>query len=97
MLKENHIHISMTENGDPYENAVAERVNGILKDEFDLDELPGGLAENRRLAKESIDIYNQIRPHLSCSMLTPVQMHEQDNIKIKTWRNGKAPRNRVIS
>lgn len=97
MLKENHVQISMTENGDPYENAVAERVNGILKDEFDLGDLPGGLRENRKLTRVSIKLYNQLRPHLSCSMLTPVQMHAQKRMTIKTWRNGKAPRNRVIS
>ncbi len=48
ILKENNIRISMTENGDPYENAVAERVNGILKDEFNLGELPGEMKAIRQ-------------------------------------------------
>ncbi len=97
ILKKNHIQISMTENGDPYENAVAERVNGILKDEFDIGELPGEIADIRKQAGQSINIYNQLRPHLSCKMLTPVQMHAQDKIRIKTWRNEKTSNNPVIT
>lgn len=96
-LKKHKVKISMTENGDPYENPVAERVNGILKDEFDLGEMPGHLLDNRKLTRESIDIYNRLRPHLSCSMLTPVQMHAQDRIAVKTWRKEKASSNRVIT
>jgi len=56
ILKENNIQISMTENGDPYENAVAERVNGILKDEFNLGELPGEMKDIRHQAtNQTID------------------------------------------
>lgn len=95
-LNEYSIKISMTENGDPYENAIAERVNGILKDEFELGDLPGNLSHNRKLTHESINIYNRLRPHLSCRMLTPVQMHAQSQTKIITWRK-KASRNQVIS
>ncbi len=81
-LKENGIEISMTENGGPYENAVAERVNGILKDEFGLSDKFENIMQAKELTKESIKIYNQLRPHLSCSMLTPNQMHLQDKIKL---------------
>jgi putative transposase len=87
----------MTQNGDPYENAVAERVNGILKDEFNLGELPGEMQDIRRQAKQSINIYNSLRPHMSCELLTLLQMHAQDKIKIKTWRNEKASKNLVIT
>jgi len=97
ILKENHIRISMTENGDPYENAVAERVNGILKDEFNLGELPGEMKDIRQQTKQSINIYNSLRPHMSCELLTPLQMHAQDKVKIKTWRNEKASNNLVIT
>lgn len=97
VLKDNHIQVSMTENGDPYENAVAERVNGILKDEFDLGNLPGEIQEIRKLAAQSIDTYNQMRPHLSCEMLTPVQMHAQKKVRVKTWRNEKASNNLAIT
>ena len=70
-LIDNKITISMTENGDPYENAVAERVNGILKDEFGLSEQLINKIEANKQTAQSIEIYNSLRPHLSCQMLTP--------------------------
>lgn len=88
-LKQNDIAISMTENGDPYENAIAERVNGILKDEFGLAEQLTNISEAMQQTVQSIRIYNNNRPHLSCSMLTPVQMHQQEQIKVKSY-NKKA-------
>ncbi|MCT3957488.1 transposase, partial [Elizabethkingia anophelis] len=88
-LKENGINISMTENGDPYENAIAERVNGILKDEFGLYDKLENILQAKELAKQSIQIYNQLRPHLSCSMLTPNQMHQQDRIKLISFKKKK--------
>lgn len=81
----NNIRISMTENGDPYENAVAERINGILKGEFGLSERFENLEQCHRQLKQSIQIYNTQRPHLSCMMLTPEQMHNQSDIQVKTW------------
>jgi transposase InsO family protein len=85
-LNENGIIISMTENGDPYENAIAERINGILKYEFLLIEGFSNHLQAVNVIKESIDIYNEKRPHLSCEMLTPNQAHKQQNIKLKTWK-----------
>ena len=85
VLKKNNIQISMTENGDPYENAVAERMNGILKDEFGLAEQMESLSEAIYQTKQGISIYNTLRPHLSCQMLTPMQMHNQQTIKLKKW------------
>ena len=85
-LQKNGIHISMTENGDPYENAVAERVNGILKDEFGLGERFEDDKQCQKQIDESILTYNNLRPHLSCQMMTPDQMHKQQVIKIKTWK-----------
>ena len=85
-LLENNITISMTENGSPYDNAVAERVNGILKDEFGLSEQLDNHSEALLQVKESIHAYNVLRPHLSCEMLTPEQMHQQKNIKIRTYK-----------
>lgn len=85
-LKRNDIKISMTEQSDPYENAIAERVNGILKDEFKLDEV----FENFELLEQQVDqaiaLYNQVRPHLSIRMLTPNQAHNQKRIKIRKWK-----------
>ena len=85
-LKENNVKISMTENGDPYENAIAERINGILKYEFLIIE---GFSNHLRavnVIKESISIYNEERPHLSCEMLTPNQAHKQQNMQPKKWK-----------
>jgi len=80
----------MTENGDPYENAIAERVNGILKDEFGLYDKFENIIDAKELARQSIEIYNQLRPHLSCSMLTPNQMHQQDKIKLTSFKKKKS-------
>lgn len=88
-LKENSINISMTENGDPYENAIAERVNGILKDEFGLYDKFENILQVKELTRQSIEIYNQLRPHLSCSMLTPNQMHQQDRMKLISFKKKK--------
>lgn len=88
-LTENNINISMTENGSPYDNAVAERVNGILKDEFGLSEQLDGLSEALLQVKESVYAYNFLRPHLSCQMLTPEQMHGQKSIEIKTYKKAQ--------
>jgi putative transposase len=88
-LKGNNIIISMTENGDPYENAIAERVNGILKDEFGLSDKFESIMQAKKLTRQSIEIYNKLRPHLSCSMLTPNQMHQQDKIKLKSFKKKK--------
>jgi putative transposase len=76
LLKINGIRISMTENGDPYENALAERVNGILKDKWLNLERFNCFEQARDRIDQVIAIYNELRPHLSCGMKTPVQMHE---------------------
>jgi transposase InsO family protein len=89
-LLKNNIQISMTENGDPYENAVAERMNGILKDEFGLGEKLGDLQEALHQTRQSIRIYNHLRPHQSCHYLTPLQVHQQQTITIKTWKKKTA-------
>lgn len=85
LLKAKGIQISMTENGDPYENAIAERINGILKDEFGLSERFESLDQAKMQTNQSIKTYNTLRPHLSCNMTTPVKMHQQDKIRLKTW------------
>lgn len=86
LLHSNTIKCSMTESYDPYANAVAERVNGILKQEFIGHNRKIQLPLMKSLVKNSIDIYNAYRPHLSCKMKTPEQMHQQHQIKIKTYK-----------
>ncbi len=85
----------MTESYNPYANAVAERVNGILKQEFLLEDYNMNTAMMRGLVKESIEKYNAIRPHLSCEMLTPNQMYKQENVIINTYRKNKHQPDRV--
>ena len=76
----------MTQNSDPYENAVAERINGILKQEFNVDKFNLKLAVMKVLVKNAIDIYNNKRPHYSNYMLTPSQMHQQSVVKMRTYK-----------
>ncbi|MBB5441408.1 transposase InsO family protein [Pedobacter sp. AK017] len=90
ILLKNKIAISMTENGSPYENAIAERVNGILKTEFDLYESKTGIKETTLRIRESIRIYNELRPHASCDYMIPEQAHLEQGILKKRWRQQKA-------
>jgi putative transposase len=75
MSSENNCRISMTENGDPYENALAERMNRTLKEEFGLGEVIKTKELAYRLVEEAVDLYNNYRPHLSLSMKTPNEIH----------------------
>ncbi len=65
---------SMTDGYDCYQNALAERVNGILKNEYLLSK-PNDLADARRMVAESVVIYNQRRPHLALKYKTPDEVH----------------------
>jgi transposase InsO family protein len=85
ILTDNNISISMTQSGSPYDNAIAERVNGILKDEFGLDHVFKTIDQLKKQTSESIKIYNEQRPHLSNQMLTPEKMHLQELLKPKKW------------
>lgn len=87
LLTNHNIAISMTENGDPYENAIAERVNGILKTEFRLCSNSVGFEDTRQLVAQSVKAYNELRPHASCNYLTPQQAHEQTGALHKRWKN----------
>lgn len=89
VLKKHGIQISMSAKGNPYENAVAERVNGILKSEFYLDRYFDNINQVRHIVKESILIYNTQRPHASCDYLTPDEAHECKGILKKRWKNYK--------
>lgn len=87
ILFENKVSISMTQNGDPYENAIAERVNGILKAEFDIDRNVGSFEQLKLSISKIIQAYNTIRPHASLGYLTPLQAHQQEGDLIKNWKN----------
>lgn len=72
--QKHNIRCSMTDGYDCYQNALAERVNGILKNEYLLHK-PKNLEEARRMVAESIEIYNVRRPHMSLKYKTPDEMH----------------------
>ena len=86
LLKKKNLNCSMTESYDPYANAVAERVNGILKSEFELERYTANIDVMKKIIKQSIDIYNTFRPHYSCYMHTPEYMHKQKKVVIRTYK-----------
>jgi putative transposase len=90
LLEKKKIVPSMTETYDPYANAVAERVNGIIKQEFLLEDYKVDLKTMQLLVAEAVRAYNTLRPHLSCSMNTPEQMHLQRKIKIKSYKKAES-------
>lgn len=87
VLKNNKISISMTENGDPLENAIAERVNGILKVEWIYDQKFENLAQAQGYIRQVIGIYNYERPHTSIEMLTPHKAHLRAGELKRKWTN----------
>lgn len=86
LLYKHNIIVSMTESYDPYANAIAERVNGILKQEFMIEDYALSLDNMRLLVKESVEIYNTKRPHYSCYMKTPEQMHNQERTLVRRYK-----------
>lgn len=91
-LEWNRVSISMTLNGDPYENAQAERVNGILKGEFHLD---AGFKSHEGALEavyRAIETYNTLRPHASCNYLTPEEAHKLTGVLKKRWKKYQKPK-----
>jgi len=89
LLKEHKINISMTENGDPLENAIAERLNGIIKEEYlEMYEI-NTVNQAKVLLQNAVTLYNNERPHMSIGNLTPKQIHHSiKTIKTeKLWKN----------
>jgi transposase InsO family protein len=99
LLKDNNINISMTENGNPLENAIAERINGIIKQEYlehhDID----NIKDARKLLEIAVNLYNNERPHGSISNLTPQFVHCSDNtLKVKKlWKNYYKKKNIIVN
>lgn len=81
----NQIIISMTQNGDPYENAIAERVNGILKGEF-LPKVLHSKQQALELIKKAIKTYNEVRLHSSVNFMTPQKAHLYEGVLTKKWK-----------
>lgn len=87
VLNKNNIRISMTQNGDPLENAIAERVNGILKVEWLYDQKFASFEQAKAYIHKIIHIYNTQRPHSSIDMLTPEQAHLKNGKLKRRWKN----------
>ena len=77
LLKKKKVWISMAKPASPHENAIAERANGILKEEW-LDDIAGETNINpQKYVSQIIKIYNDMRPHESLGKLTPNQVHDE--------------------
>lgn len=87
ILNKNHIQISMTENGDPLENAIAERLNGIIKEEYLEHYQFKNIQELHYKLDQAVNYYNAERPHLSCSMKTPDHVHKNNIATVRKWKN----------
>jgi transposase InsO family protein len=86
LLNKKGVAISMTQSGNPRDNAIAERVNGILKMEL-LEEKYDNIKIAYRSVKQAINIYNTARPHSSLDMLTPDKAHQRTGPLKRRWRN----------
>ncbi|HQS05022.1 MAG TPA: IS3 family transposase [Daejeonella sp.] len=87
LLQDKGIEISMTENGDPLENAIAERINGILKSEYLKHYSPRNFQEAKEYLQVAVKLYNQDRPHFSIGLLTPNEVHSKNINVEKLWKN----------
>lgn len=86
VLQKNNISCSMTQDSDPYENAIAERMNGILKQEFNIDKHDLDLKQTKKVINEAIMLYNNLRPHWTNFFLTPNQMHQTRERKYRVYK-----------
>lgn len=96
LLQDFKIEISMTENGDPLENAIAERINGILKGEYlecyDVDTFE----EAEILLKKVINLYNEERPHMSIGNLIPKNVHDNELKTNRLWKNYYSKKEEIV-
>jgi len=86
LLKSGAVSISMTQSGNPRDNAIAERVNGILKQEL-LEEAYPNIKTAQQSAVIAIDTYNKLRPHSSVDMMTPEKAHTQTGPIKRRWKS----------
>jgi putative transposase len=87
LLQDNNIRISMTENGDPLENAIAERMNGILKEEYLFPHQINSKEQAEKQLAVAVKLYNEQRPHFSIGLLTPELVHSKNLSTEKLWKN----------
>jgi putative transposase len=87
-LKKNEIKISMTQSGDPLENAVAERINKTIKEEFTTERQMSfrSLKNAQESMNKIVEFYNTKRPHRSVEWLTPIEAHEVRGELKRQWK-----------
>lgn len=90
LLLDYNIKISMTENGDPLENAMAERINGILKQEYLHHHKPANLDQAKEYLSAAVELYNSKRPHWSIGLMTPNYVHHFNLKTQNLWKNRKS-------
>ncbi len=83
------VRISMTEKGDPYENALAERMNKTLKEEFLLGDGFDSFEFASTTVSNAVNTYNTMRPHDSCDRLTPDAAHQMQGPLPMRWKKKK--------
>ena len=91
-IPERGVKISMTETYDPYQNAIAERVNGILKQELRLGASFIDHDEALEATRKAVDIYNNKRRHFSLDLMTPATAHQQSGPIKKRWKKRTYPK-----
>jgi transposase InsO family protein len=96
LLQGNAISISMTENGDPLENPIAERVNGIIKEEYLNHYSYKTKKEIEEKLQQAVKLYNNERPHMSCSMFTPNEVHEKNFHVERQWKTYYRSRKQAV-
>ena len=86
LLQQYDVKISMTETSEPTDNAIAERINGILKNEYLSHYEIEDLAQAKELLDQTVRLYNEDRPHMSIGMLTPELVHRNNLVAEKLWK-----------
>jgi transposase InsO family protein len=89
IFAEYNIRVSMTENGNGWENPGAERVNGIIKNELLIEPYYDTIEEAKKAIDNAVYVYNNIRLHMSCDMMTPVEARDVVGPQKKVWKNYK--------
>jgi putative transposase len=91
LLRKHNIRISMTESGDPLENALAERINGIIKNEYLMHYKVESIQQATQLLEDIVNRYNHLRPHQSINMNTPSIAHETGLVHNRGWSKKMKP------
>ena len=85
----NDIILSNTQNSEPYENAIAERMNRTLKYEYGLKEIIPDLKTAQKMTQQAVNLYNNHRLHYSLNFQTPEYVHRKQNVKYKSYKSKK--------